>query len=397
MDAGTLTAPATAAAADQPTPSEAIAQAGEKRLVRVESLRAIAALGVLVGHTFGAAHGNATFLLYGYKNTLIYGTGFFAYIFFTVSGCLLYMPFVRRDFGGGGKLRLRDYTINRAVRIFPLYYFSLVVVLLALEGGGSFHQWWTFLTFSENYFQDTVGQVNGVLWTLVVELHFYLLLPLLAWIVAKLARGRRWLAAIVIGTLCLGSFILRLVTFIIPSYGDPLVRYSLPSAFFYIGLGMLLALLWSYLRENRPRWLDGPLGSADSWVIAAALIWLYMCSNYRLEPLAAVMGFLLMGACVLPLRPGRLARALDWRWLAAVGLTSYSLYIWQIPLLDLITGSSGYQPEFEFTGGFPLLFLIVFPVLLAISAVTYRYVESPFLKMRRRWASGSAGSRPAKG
>ena len=70
-----------------------ISQAGELRSSRIESLRAVAALGVLVGHTFAIArayHGTYN----GLRNQLISGGLLAVFLFFTLSGYLLYWPFV---------------------------------------------------------------------------------------------------------------------------------------------------------------------------------------------------------------------------------------------------------------------------------------------------------------
>ena len=44
--------------------------------------------------------------------------------------------------------------------------------------------------------------------------------------------------------------------------------------------------------------------------------------------------FLLVGAAVLPLRSGLLVRVLRWRPLAALGVASYSLYLWHYPIVE---------------------------------------------------------------
>src|SRR3954467_15834245 len=144
-------------------------QAGELRSSRIESLRAVAALGVLVGHVLVISPG----LHPAYLNRAVEGGGFGVYLFFALSGYLLFWPFARRDYGDGDAINLRRYAFNRAVRILPLYYFVLVVLLLLREDGGTLKQWLAFTRFSENFSTSTFGTVDGVMWSLVVELHFY--------------------------------------------------------------------------------------------------------------------------------------------------------------------------------------------------------------------------------
>src|SRR5947208_251382 len=75
---------------------------------------------------------------------------------------------------------------------------ALAVLLIVQEGGGTLGQWWRFLTLTENLFGSTVLTVDGPIWSLLVELQFYALLPLIAVGVAWLARGSRRNAAVLL-------------------------------------------------------------------------------------------------------------------------------------------------------------------------------------------------------
>src|SRR3954451_17420490 len=129
--------------------STRVVQAAEARSARVESLRALAATGVLVGHVYGVATG---FEQGSFANRLGLAGGFGVWLFFALSGYLLFWPFVRRDYSSGGRIDLRRYALNRALRILPLYYVVLVVLLVLNEGGGSPAQWLRFGTFTQSFF-----------------------------------------------------------------------------------------------------------------------------------------------------------------------------------------------------------------------------------------------------
>lgn len=380
-----------------------ISQAGERRLSSIESLRALAAIGVLSAHIWGAAGGN---FFEGFGNRVLSGLGFGALFFFALSGALLYVPFARRDFGGGGGggdggggVSIRHYALNRALRIFPLYYVALVVSLLALEHGGTLKQWFMFTLFLENFSTQTAGTVNGALWTIVVELHFYILLPFIALLIAALARGSWRRGAVVLGALIAISALATLVFVLLPvkPYRDPL-RFSLPMTFFLIGSGMMVALLreaWS----ERPRLLRGPLASADVWLLAAIPFWLLFVYHYQLQPLFAISCFLILGAFMLPLRPSRVGRLLAWRPLATLGLASYSLYIWQVPIiiavhqyeipvLDRLIHEAQSLIGSDFVG----LFVVLAPICIAVALLSFKLIEEPALRLRKRWG-GFAGQR----
>lgn len=360
-----------------------IVQAGERRVARVESLRALAALAVAIAHGWGLGH--------GYVNTqetylarVVFGGGFGVFLFFALSGYLLFWPFARRSFGGGAPIDLGRYARNRVVRILPLYYVVVVVLLLLQEDGGSGEQWWRFLLLAENFSLDTVGTVDGALWSLVVEVHFYVLLPLLAWVVAKLARGSRLGAAAVLLVLGGVSLALRLHYVQGPVDDDALWRYNLPSTFFFFVPGMLLALLKLELEERRPRWLDGPFASSTAWLLASVAVWLWVFDDYGRSPWTTLASFLAVGACVLPLREGAGRRALDWRPLAAIGVVSYSLYVWHSRVQVHVSGIDG------FPDGTLAIMLITVPLSVAVAFASYRLVEEPFLRLRRRWSTASA-------
>src|SRR5919107_1849518 len=99
-----------------------VVQAGEVRLARIESVRALAALAVLFGHLWVFVNaGHPLRLLDTFWHRMIFSGGFGVFVFFALSGYLLFWPFVRALFGDGGPISMRRYALNRAVRILPLY------------------------------------------------------------------------------------------------------------------------------------------------------------------------------------------------------------------------------------------------------------------------------------
>jgi peptidoglycan/LPS O-acetylase OafA/YrhL len=360
-----------------------IAQAGELRSSRIESLRAIAALGVMQGHIYGTAHGYGPLTSSTFARRILFGGGYGVFVFFALSGYLLYWPFARRDYGGGASINLRQYAINRALRILPLYYAVIVILLLVQEHGGSLTQWASFTTWTETFSQRTFGTVDGVVWSLIVELHFYILLPFLALALNRIAAGRRSLAAIGLLALGIASWGLWMVV-TKWTHASLLWRYSLPATFYFFVPGMLVALIRVSWRERVPGWLRGAAASADAWVLASAALWLVVFWQYDLTLAVALASFLLVGACVLPLRSGRIVRALEWRPLAMLGVASYSLYLWHMPLIRLIAGQTS-LPTYGYAG----LVIRVAPVACLVAVASYAVIESPFLRLRRRWSSAT--------
>lgn len=362
---------------DPPVAAPDVVQAGEVRLARIESLRALAALAVVLGHVWLVANlDQPARLIDTYPRRVLYGGGFGVFVFFGLSGYLLFWPFVRRHFGGGPPIDLRRYARNRALRILPLYWFAVLFLLVVQNGGGSLTLLWRHLLFVQSMWRDSLTAVDGVLWSVAVEIQFYALLPLLAVGLARLTRGSRAGAALVLGAAAVAAVLLRQA---LASRNGDLWGYQLPTTFqFFVG-GMLVALLRQAWEERRPRWLDGPLGSSTLWIVASLPIWALVLDRFAWQSLLAVASFLLVGAVALPLRPGGLVRALDWRPLALLGVASYSLYVWHVPLIDALDVS-----------GFARLALVAFPLSIAAAAASYRLVEWPGLRLRRQWARAAA-------
>jgi len=80
-----------------------------------------------------------------------------------------------------------------------------------------------------------------------------------------------------------------------------------------------------------------------------------------------------------------LHRALEARWLVWVGRISYGLYLWHVPIASKVGGLR--LPE-------PVKPLITFALALAVAAISYRWIERPFL--RRKAKLQGAVSVPAK-
>jgi peptidoglycan/LPS O-acetylase OafA/YrhL len=140
-------------------------------------------------------------------------------------------------------------------------------------------------------------------------------------------------------------------------------------------------------RERRPsRLLAGPLGAPALWLGGALAVWLLLAFGHERGYLAAVASFLLVGALVLPLRGSRLPRALEWRPLAAVGVASYSLYLWHVLILGKFAEHLGLD-------SFGPLLAVGLPVSLVVAFASYAIVERPFLRLRRRWGSTPADNR----
>src|SRR3954451_1817555 len=128
---------------------------GNPRFPLLDSLRAVAALSIVVTHVSGITTFNSSNPLGTYTARMNMGVT----IFFLLSGFLLYRPFVAARLEGRPPIRIRDYTRRRIVRIVPAYWVALA--LLALWPGLTAFwdgPWWRSFTFTQIYWQDSTVQ-----------------------------------------------------------------------------------------------------------------------------------------------------------------------------------------------------------------------------------------------
>ena len=226
------------------------------RLVGFDGLRAVAALSVLSYHValWGAFVTPALApLLWELKGGVA--------IFFVISGALLYLPYARAMRDQRPLPGWRIFAQRRAVRILPAYWLALTVVAIGPFGAHVIGpQIWKYYALSQVYDGRTLLGGVGVAWSLCVEVTFYALLPLFAWLVACGARhrGHRARARIqlaLIATVGCASLGLRIalagsLSAPIPFHGQP-ITVALPGLLDWFAIGMGLAVFRAELEAGR--------------------------------------------------------------------------------------------------------------------------------------------------
>lgn len=361
-----------------------LVQAGERRSVRLESVRAVAALAVIVVHAYGYANGYRPSAIFStYYDRLVSSTADGVDLFFALSGYLLFLPFAQHWWGSGSRPDVGRYARNRALRILPLYYVVIVVYLIV--GSASRSQTLHFLTFTQDFFSNSVQRIDGPTWSIVAEVEFYALLPVVAWAIGRVSRRSVAAGFLALGVLTAVTFAVRL------SIGpaSPLTwQYSPATNAFFFLPGMVLALVRCARPERVLDRLPGLLRRSDLWVALAVGLWMLHAWRWSHDELLGVASFLVLGACVLPLDAGLLVAVLDMRVLGWLGMVSYSMYMWHDPVVHAL---SGVVP-----GGFPGLLAVSVPVSVAIAGASYLLIERPFLLLRRAWSGRAAQAVPRR-
>ena len=337
-------------------------------------------------------------------------------LFFSLSGFLLYRPFAASLLGDRPLPSVRVYARNRGLRILPAYWVILLVtaVLMAsvsvrFEGrlvpGGlrDAPELLLAVFFAQNYVPGTVGLGIGPAWSLAVEVVFYLCLPLLAVMAAFLVRrarsaSQRRLAALspAVLLLCLGLSGKAVAAFALPgppSQFGPNWHSAIELSFWcqadLFAFGIILAVLHVEIQSGRvrlPGWWRAPtiVGAIGAYVIVArTTVWGDQLSYKPSNTLMAAACTLLLALVVLPTasrsKPSLLLRFLEQPPVVAVGLVSYSIFLWHEPI---ITWLGVHGLGFAGRSGFAANTVIVLAVTLLLSALTYRWVECPALRLK---------------
>jgi peptidoglycan/LPS O-acetylase OafA/YrhL len=400
------------------------------RLVGIEGLRALAAVSVLTHHVWSYSLYDTTPPL-GRLNVWVFPNLVNGLtLFFTLSGFLLYRPFAASLIRGDGLPSIAAYFQNRALRILPAYW--VILVLVSVVFGAATTRSSAGLTdlghlspgllvknllLVQNYSPGSLLTGIPVAWSLVVEVIFYLCLPFLAIAVSKPRRGapspvpaRQLLMpaalllligivgkAIASHTLSRGSWSLLWGG----SWHAVLERSFLASADLF-AYGMAAAVVVALADAGRlagARAVSRWSGPASVCLALASTAWAtHQHGDLRIYTnLVALSAALAILWLVLPARSLGVRRVLESRAIVWIGVVSYSVYLWHLPVILWLR-----EHNFMASGrvGFGLNWLVVMSIVLVLSALTHRLVEAPAMRRKRRMTptllperlSGEAGA-----
>jgi peptidoglycan/LPS O-acetylase OafA/YrhL len=379
----------------------------------MDPMRAIAAIAVVgfhVGNSFGVAD-EAT-ALRRYAGRLNVGV----WIFFVISGFLLYRPYVTSRMSGLRSPTLAGYAWRRFLRIFPAYWVALTVFTVSLSIGGVFTvaNAPRLYLLVQNYWSSTFGGGLGQAWSLSVELTFYVVLGLLALGLSRLAarRGRTSLSfelGVVLALIASGvAFRWLALQLLLARPGAYLPWYI--DAF---AAGMLLAVLSAHfeLAAEKPWWIKAierfpllpwAIGLLGYWIVATQI---GLSGDYR-QPLTNGQNMLetalytAIAVCVvLPAvwgdhRQGLTRRLLATRPLQYIGKVSYGVFLYEgLVIIELLRWGlrSVTAPH--------LSYLISFAATLAgsllLGSISWYVVEAPALRRKSLVAAAPPAANPA--
>lgn len=305
-------------------------------------------------------------------------------LFFVISGFILGLPFAVQHLLGGRPVNIREFYFRRLTRLEPPYILALLLLsaALLLVKVDTFRHLLPHLIASIFYLHNLAfGQmstVDGVAWSLEVEIQFYLLAPLLALLfTVRDVRARRGL---LVGLSVLATALQYRFFFEDGSglFLSPQLILSLAYFIQYFLVGFLLADIyvtdWRQKPERHWRW--------D--IAAAVTAALLLLTSKSMVVSHLVLPWLALALYVSVFRSVLANAVLTNRWLTTIGGMCYSIYLLHFPIISLVyRHTQSLMITRLFWPNLLLQFLIVGPVAVMISALFFIAVEKPC--MRKDW------------
>lgn len=344
------------------------------RIPSLDGLRAVAISGVIVSHLTMQA-GQRGYHGWFAKELEPLGT-YGVELFFVISGFLI-TTLLLEQWKKHDTLQLRRFYFRRTLRIFPAYYVFLALMGLAATLGIVQLSARDFL-FPGLYVSDYFVPPHRIVqhsWSLAVEEQFYLVWPC----ALVLLKPRRAFTVAALGILLVP--IVRVIALHHFPHLDPLTfMYQFNSRADALATGCVLAGIRRGLHRNllymqilSARWFF--LVPLLTLAVALAPGSIYSNSMvYRVHALATLTAFNIGAALTIDWGAVRTntwtARLLNSRPLVAIGVISYSLYLWQEVFFDPFSTAWYTRTPINV-------------VLVAVAAIaSYRCVERPFLRLR---------------
>ncbi|MFT4128320.1 MAG: acyltransferase [Gordonia sp. (in: high G+C Gram-positive bacteria)] len=373
---------------------------------QLEGMRAVAALGVLTTHVAFQTGAIRLPILGPILGRLDLAVA----VFFGLSGFLLWRGWVPTS-STRQIPDVRGYLRHRFVRIWPAYVVVVLAVLTLLPEarGASAAVWLANLTLTQVFVPLSLTAGLTQMWSLSVEVAFYLLLPLIGLALCGI-RGRRarWRVPILagIGVLSLGwAWVARWLP--LPAGSSPTnwVFGHLP--WFLTGLilaeiagsgGLLarigarripMAVLFVIAYGLACTPLAGPTGLGDlaPWQFAVKMTLGAACGFALLAPLVCARARSPVAA------PAPTFRILTSPVMAALGRWSYGIFIWHVAVLAVVFGLFGIVP---FSGTTLGVWCLTVVLTVGLSAASYAFIEEPARHWFRRQEQHRDQRRPLR-
>ena len=319
-------------------------------------------------------------------------------VFFFLSGYLI-TTLLRREFEGSGRVDYKAFYWRRAYRIFPPMYAALALGVFAGLVGLTATKPQLPAVIAQalhmtNYWiiangHDGLAAGTGVMWSLAVEEHFYLIFPAVAVYLMRNFRPRQQAGMLVGAWLTILAW--RVVLVVVGDVEATRTYLGTDTRLDAILLGCAMGLYLNPMLDDVPRpdrrWVTGIVGASGAVVLLAL--------GYRNPVFRETIRYSLQTLAIAPVfyvaiqHPEHwLFRPLNLGWVRFIGTLSYSFYL----VHHIVIYAVRHQLPGLPTAG---VVVVAGAISLAIAYSFYRWLELPSGRLRKRHESARKAKQPA--
>ena len=362
---------------------------GPARVSELDGLRGIAILMVLAFHFTPAAGPLHPF-------AHVFQAGWIGVdLFFVLSGFLI--TGILMD-SAGQPHYYRNFFVRRSLRIFPLYYACLLLYAWLTFYPGAIH-WSDYLTPGDaRWYLFYVGNFRAFfrnawpgaamltpLWSLQVEEQFYWSFPFVVAMTRRRTLARILLASVLVALLLRLILALALPANLVGNY------VLMPCRMDALAMGGLVA----YAARQKPEWLKNRWIAPLTLLCGAVFLGICMLSSeapwsFSMRTFGyTALDLAFTGVLVLLIgrRPQSLLKLCRWGVLTWLGTISYGLYLLHIPAMTVV--DRWIAPALHLASRGSAAFFVAFAVAIAVASLSWVALESPILRLKRRFAASS--------
>ncbi|MGB8480828.1 MAG: acyltransferase [Acidobacteriaceae bacterium] len=348
---------------------------GGSWIPEIDGLRFVAISSVVLYHIFAqmlvkTGHPVAVQARYAWLGTAVGNGDRGVRLFFVISGFILGMGFARQHLHLGKPVSLKKYFLRRVTRLEPPYILNLV--FCALMAFFYYHQSVGYMVphllasilYQHNLAYRIPSVINGVTWSLEVEIQFYILAPLIALLFRiSNATARR---SIFLGLIAILG-IVQILLHVNATVADLTIAFYMQ----YFLAGMLLTDLYLTVRPH--------VGTHWAWDILSLCGWpvVFLVSRDFLW-FHAILPFLIMPLYIAAFQGVIFRKFFSNFWIAIIGGMCYSIYLWHFFMIGVFFKLTRHLIVFhDFLLNFSVQVVALAIPIAAVSLLAYVMVERP--------------------
>jgi peptidoglycan/LPS O-acetylase OafA/YrhL len=296
-------------------------------------------------------------------------------LFMVISG------FILSHIAGDADLDVPKFYLNRILRIYPLFIFIVALGYFVIPDPREVQTGVDFLLALlpiSNLYRLHYGAYGGMMWSIAVELQFYLLFPFF-W---RLLRARGASVGLALVAFMVG---VRALAYLSAGAAYSFGYFSLFGSIDAFVIGCLAQLAYTRLPKQLPVWIPVAALVVIVGVAHGELRSSLSGPNWIIWPtlLSASFGVLLVGYLKAPYG------IVGGRFVAFVGRVSFSVYAWQYVVFESI---GRFLPVNSWVDTYVLDLLVAVFAVLPVAIASYYVIERPFLELRVRYLKPRAKS-----